>query len=177
MAIFSAIIGWFTIQPVLFDGFFGDAIVVTTAHDVLGRMGEEFHGALAFLEHSFVAGPVFYLAAAGVFTAWFLYLKRPEIPEKIATRLSGIYTLLDRKYFFDDLWIKGFAGGGRQVGQFLWTRGDEQIIDGILVNGTARTVGRLAATLRHLQTGYLYHYAFAMIIALTLFLGWLLWLY
>ena len=177
LAIPSAIIGWFTIQPVLFGGFFGDAIVVTTAHDVLGRMAEDFHGALAFLEHSFVAGPVFYLAAAGVGTAWFLYLKRPELPDKIATKFSGIYTLLDRKYFFDDLWIKGFAGGGRRVSQFLWTRGDEQIIDGILVNGTANSVVRLAATLRHLQTGYLYHYAFAMIIALTLFLGWLLWLH
>ena len=177
LAIPSAIIGWFTIEPVLFGGFFGDAIVATTAHDVLGRMGEDFHGSLEFLKHSFLAGPVFYLAAAGVVTAWYLYLKRPEIPAKIANKFSGIYTLLDRKYFFDDLWIKGFAGGGRRVGQFLWTRGDEQVIDGMLVNGTAQTVVRLATSLRHLQTGYLYHYAFAMIIGLTMFLGWFLWLH
>ncbi|NOX67564.1 MAG: NADH-quinone oxidoreductase subunit L [Gammaproteobacteria bacterium] len=177
LAIPSAIIGWFTIEPVLFGGFFGDAIVVTSAHDVLGRMGEEFHGSWNFLKHSFVAGPVFYLAAAGVFTAWFLYLKRPELPAKIATRFSAIYRLLEQKYYFDDLWIKGFAGGGRRIGQFLWTRGDEQLIDGVLVNGTANSVARLATTLRHLQTGYLYHYAFAMVIALTLFLGWLLWMH
>jgi len=177
LAIPSAIIGWFTIEPVLFGGFFGEAIVVTSAHDVLGRMGEEFHGSWDFLKHSFVAGPAFYLAAAGVFTAWFLYLKRPEMPAKIAARFSTIYKLLDRKYYFDDLWIKGFAGGGRRIGQFLWTRGDEQLIDGVLVNGTANSVVRLAATLRHLQTGYLYHYAFAMVIALTLFLGWLLWMH
>jgi NADH-quinone oxidoreductase subunit L len=177
LAIPSAVIGWFTIEPVLFGGFFGEAIVVTSAHDVLGRMGEEFHGSWEFLKHSFVTGPAFYLAAAGVFTAWFLYLKRPEIPAKIADKFSAIYNLLDRKYYFDDLWIKGFAGGGRRIGQFLWKRGDEQLIDGILVNGTAHSVARLATTLRHLQTGYLYHYAFAMIIALTLFLGWLLWMH
>ena len=177
LAIPSAIIGWMTIEPVLFGGFFGDAIVVTSAHDVLGRMAEDFHGSLAFLQHSFVAGPVFYLAAAGVFTAWFLYLKRTDIPEKIATRFAGIYKLLENKYYFDNLWIDGFARGGRQLGQFLWTRVDDQIIDGVMVNGTANSVGRLAATLRHLQTGYLYHYAFAMIIALTLFLGGLLWMH
>jgi NADH-quinone oxidoreductase subunit L len=177
LAIPAAIIGWWTIEPVLFGGFFGDAIVVSSAHDVLARMGEEFHGSLAFLEHSFVTGPVVYLAAAGVITAWFLYLKRPEIPAKIATKFSGIYDLLVEKYYFDDLWIKGFAGGGKRIGQFLWTRGDEQLIDGVLVNGTAHSVARLATTLRHLQTGYLYHYAFAMIIALTFFLGWLLWVH
>jgi len=177
LAIPSAIIGWPTIEPVLFGGFFGDAIQVSPAHDVLARLGENFHGSFEFLKHSFLAGPVFYLALAGVVTAWFLYLKRPEIPGIIAAKFSGVYKLLENKYYFDDLWIKGFAGGGKRIGQFLWTRGDEQLIDGLLVNGTARSVGRLATTLRHLQTGYLYHYAFAMIIALTMFLGWLLWMY
>ena len=177
LAIPSAIIGWPTIEPVLFGGFFGDAIQVSPAHDVLARLGEDFHGSFEFFKHSFLAGPVFYLALAGVVTAWFLYLKRPEIPGIIAAKFSGVYKLLENKYYFDDLWIKGFAGGGKRIGQFLWTRGDEQLIDGLLVNGTARSVGRLATTLRHLQTGYLYHYAFAMIIALTMFLGWLLWMY
>jgi len=101
---------------------------------------------------------------------------RPDIPEMLAKRLSGLYTLLDRKYYFDDLWISGFAAGGRRAGAWLWHRGDEFLIDGLMVNGTANSVARLAGVLRHLQTGYLYHYAFAMIIALTLFLGWLLWL-
>ena len=96
-------------------------------------------------------------------------------PAQIAARVSGLYGLLERKYYFDDLWIKGFAGGGRQLGQFLWDKGDQLIIDGLIVNGTAKTVGRLSLVMRQLQTGYLYHYAFAMIIALTLFLGWLLW--
>jgi NADH-quinone oxidoreductase subunit L len=120
-------------------------------------------------------GPAVYLAFAGAVTAWFLYLKRPDIPDSIATKLSGLYNLLDRKYYFDDLYIKGFAAGGRRFGQFLWNKGDELIIDGILVNGTANQVKRFAGILRRVQTGYLYHYAFAMFFGMTLILAWLLW--
>ena len=175
LAIPSAIIGWLTVDSVLFDGYFGSAIVVSEARDVISHMGTEFwHGPMALVTHSVVT-PVFWLAAAGVFVAWFFYMKRPDIPEMLSKKAAGLYTLLERKYFFDDLWIKGFAGGGRRIGQFLWDKGDQLIIDGMLVNGTARSVGRLSGVMRHLQTGYLYHYAFAMIIALTLFLGWLLW--
>jgi len=175
LAIPSVIIGWITVQPVLFGDFFGDAIVVTGKHDVLASMGAHWHGSLALLTHAVVT-PVFWLAAAGVFTAWFLYLKRPDLPETIHGKFKGLYVLLDRKYYFDDLWIKGFAGGGRRLGQALWRFGDEVVIDGVLVNGTANSVGRLAAILRQLQSGYLYTYAFAMIIGLTMLLGWLIWL-
>ena len=174
LAIPAAIIGWFTIGPVLFHGFFGDAIVVLESHDVLARIGESFHGSAEFLWHA-MQGPAVYLAAAGAFSAWFLYLKRPDIPEMLRQKFAGLYELLDRKYYFDDLYIKGFAAGGRAVGRFLWQKGDELVIDGVLVNGTAHTVGKLAGVLRQLQTGYLYHYAFAMIIGLTVLLGWLLW--
>jgi len=175
LAIPSAIIGWFTIGPVLFGDYFGSAIYATGHHDVLAHLGEEFHGPAAFLVHAF-SGPAVYLAALGAATAWFLYLKRPDLAASLRARFAGVYRLLDQKYYFDDLWIKGFAGGGRRIGRFLWHKGDEMILDGILVNGTANSVGRLAVVMRHLQTGYLYHYAFAMIIALTLVLGWLLWL-
>jgi NADH-quinone oxidoreductase subunit L len=175
LAIPSAIIGWFTVGPVLFGNYFGDAIFVTESKDVIGHMAHAWHGSLGLLTHA-VMTPVFWLAAGGVFTAWFLYLKRPDIPETIKNKMSGVYNLLDRKYYFDDLWIKGFAGGGRAIGQFLWKTGDELIIDGIIVNGTARTVGRLAGVMRQIQTGYLYTYAFAMIIGLTALLGWLIWL-
>lgn len=175
LAIPSAVIGWFAIEPVLFGGFFGDAIVVGSAHDVLAHLGESFHGSWAFILHA-MQGPAVYLAAAGVGTAWFLWLKRPDIPAALKERFSGLYNLLDRKYYFDELWIKGFADGGRALGAFLSAKGDALVIDGLLVNGTANSVRRLSGVLRHLQTGYLYHYAFAMIIALTMFLGWLLWL-
>ncbi|MEE4161084.1 MAG: NADH-quinone oxidoreductase subunit L [Woeseiaceae bacterium] len=175
LAIPSVIIGWITVQPVLFGDFFGDAIVVTGKHDVLASMGAHWHGSLALVTHA-VMTPVFWLAAAGVFTAWFLYLKRPDLPETIHGKFKGLYVLLDRKYYFDDLWIKGFAGGGRRLGQALWRFGDEIVIDGFIVNGTANSIGRLAAILRQLQSGYLYTYAFAMIIGLTMLLGWLIWL-
>jgi len=154
LAIPSAVIGWFTVEPVLFGGYFGEAIQVDHAHDVLAHMGTAWHGSLALVTHA-VMTPVFWLAAAGVFSAWFLYLKRPDIP---ATN------------------IKGFAAGGRAFGRFLWQKGDQLIIDGLIVNGTANTVGRLAGVMRQIQTGYLYTYAFAMIIGLTVLLGWLIWL-
>jgi len=174
LAIPSAIIGWFTVKDVLFANYFGESIVVLPAHDVLAHIGESFHGSLALLQHAWQT-PVFWLAAAGAFTAWFLYLKRPDIPATIKSRLSGLYTLLDRKYYFDDLYIKGFASWGRSFGSFLWEKGDVLVIDGILVDGTARTVGKLAGVMRQLQTGYLYTYAFAMIIGLTMLLSWLIW--
>ena len=174
LAIPSAIIGWMTIGPVLFGDFFGSAINVAPAHDVLAELGADFHGSWQFLLHAF-ATPAIYLAAAGVGVAWYLYIKRPDLPAVIAERAKGLHSLLERKYYFDEVWIRGFAGGGRRLGQFLWDRGDALLIDGLMVNGTAKSVGRLSGVMRHLQTGYLYHYAFAMVIALTLFLGWLLW--
>jgi len=175
LAIPSAVIGWFTIAPVVFGNFFGTSIAVTERHDVLAQLGREFHGSWEFILHAFQHSPAVYLAAAGAGTAWYFYLKRPDLPEVISKKLSGLYTLLDHKYYFDDLYINGFAAGGRAVGKFLWQKGDELVIDGIIVNGTANTIGRLAGILRQLQTGYLYDYAFAMIIGLTLLLGWMLW--
>jgi len=175
LAIPSAVIGWFTVGPVLFGDYFGDAIQVRSAHDVLAHIGREWHGSLGLLTHA-VMTPVFWLAAGGVLTAWYLYLKRPDIPAVVKKKLAGLYTLLDRKYYFDDLYINGFARGGRALGAFLWQKGDQLVIDGMMVNGTARSVGRLAGVMRQIQTGYLYTYAFAMIIGLTLLLGWLVWL-
>ena len=174
LAVPSAIIGWITVEPILFGGFFGDAIVVGGSHDALARLGERWHGSLALFLHAPVT-PVFWLAVAGAVTAWYLYLIRPEIPDKIIERFSSAYRLLVNKYYFDDLYMKGFAGAGRSIGKALWEKGDQLLIDGLLVNGTANNVGRLAGVLRQLQTGYLYTYAFAMIIGLTMFLGWLVW--
>ena len=158
--------------PALSDG--GDAIVVSESKDVLSRLGEDWHGQLGMLMHAFKT-PVLYLALGGLFTAWYLYVKRPDIPDKIQEKVSVLYTVLDRKYYFDDLWIKGFGGAGRRIGDFLWKKGDQLVIDGVLVNGTANSIGRLASVLRQIQTGYLYTYAFAMIIGLTMLLGWLIW--
>ena len=174
LAIPSAIIGWITVEPVLFGGYFGDAIVASEGKDVLAQLGAAWHGQVGMLTHA-LQTPVLYLALSGVFVAWFLYLKRPDIPATIQQKVSGLYNLLDRKYYFDDLWIRGFAGGGRRIGSFLWQKGDQFLIDGVMVNGTANSIKSLAGVLRRLQTGYLYTYAFAMIIGLTMILSWLIW--
>ncbi len=174
LAIPSLVIGWFTVGPVLFDGFFGDAIVVDPGRDVLAQMGEHWHGPMGLLMHAWQT-PVFWLAMAGLATAVYFYLLRPDLPATIRAKVEGLYNLLDRKYYFDDLYIKGFAAWGRSIGTALWKRGDQFLIDGVLVNGTATSVAKLAGVMRQLQSGYLYTYAFAMIVGLTMFLGWLIW--
>jgi len=174
LAIPSAIIGWYTVEPILFGGYFGDAIQVTERHNVLAELAADWHGSFGLVTHA-VQTPIFWLAVAGVFTAWFLYLKRPDIPETIKSKASGLYNLLDRKYYMDDLYINGFAAWGRGIGNFLWQKGDQLIIDGVLVNGTANSIGKLAGVLRQIQTGYLYTYAFAIFIGLTMLLSWLIW--
>jgi NADH-quinone oxidoreductase subunit L len=174
LAIPSLVIGWMTIEPILFGGYFRESITVAARHDVLAELGEAYHGGTQFILHALL-GTTFWLAAAGALTAWYVYLKRPGLSGVIRGRLSGLYDLLVRKYYFDDLYIKGFAAGGRGIARLLWHAGDEALIDGVAVNGTARSVGRLAGVLRQVQTGYLYHYAFAMVIGLTVILAWLLW--
>ena len=143
------------------------------AHIPASLIGEKFHGPADFLAHAF-ASPAPYLAFAGIVTAWFLYLKRPDLPDAISKRFARTYRLLDNKYYFDWFNENVVAAGVRSFGTGLWKRGDEVAIDGVLVNGTARAIGAIAALVRHLQTGYLYHYAFAMIIGLALLLGWML---
>lgn len=174
LAVPSVIIGCFAIGPVLFGGYFGNAIFVAPENNVLAELGESFHGAWSFILHGF-HGPAVYLAFAGVLTAWFGYLKQPELPGKLAARVHWLYKLLANKYYFDEIYEFVFARGARRVGGFLWQTGDVRLIDGALVNGSARIVGMLAGVIRQAQSGYLYHYAFAMIIGLSLLLGWYLW--
>jgi NADH-quinone oxidoreductase subunit L len=173
LAIPSVIIGWPTIAPVVFGDYFGSAIVVNEANDVLGALAGEFHGPGTYLLHAFTA-PVPYLAFAGALTAWYLYLRKPALPEMIRARLSGLHTLLINKYYFDEFNEKVLAKGSVGIGNFLWRIGDVTIIDGALVNGSARLVGWVAQASRQLQSGYLYHYAFAMIIGIAVLVGWIL---
>jgi NADH-quinone oxidoreductase subunit L len=171
LAIPSLIIGWLTVENVLFGGYFGNAITVLSAHDVLGHVKEEFHGPAQFVVHAFT-GPAVYLAAAGVLAAWYLYIKRTDLPGQIAQRLSAPYQLLANKFYFDELYQAVFARGSRGLGTALWRVGDVALIDGGMVNGSARVVGWLSGLLRQLQSGYLYHYAFAMVIGLSALLAW-----
>nr|VFK10923.1 MAG: NADH dehydrogenase subunit L [Candidatus Kentron sp. LPFa] len=167
LAIPSVMIGWPYVESVLFDGYFGGAITVLPAHDVLGAMGENFHGVLGFVAHGLVAWP-FVLAMSGVVLAWFLYLKRPDIPETIARQFGILHRILLNNYGIDILYQRLFAGGTRGIGAALWRVGDMGFIDGLLVNGSARVVGGFSGIVRHIQTGLLYHYAFVMIVAVLL---------
>ncbi len=171
LAIPSIYSGWAYIEPMLFGGYFGSSIVVLPAHDVLGKLKGEWHGALAFVLHGLTA-PAFWLAVAGIAAAWYCYLVNPALPERIRQRFGPIYTLLDNKYYFDRFNEVVFGAGARRLGTFLSDVGDRTIIDGFFVNGTARVVGWSAALLRHIQTGYVYHYAFTMIVGVFALLAW-----
>lgn len=169
LAIPSVIIGGLTIGYMLFGDYFGSAVYIAENHVGLAEVGKHFHGAWAFVEHSF-SGPAFYLASAGVFSAWFIYMKRPDIATSLKQRFIFIYNLLERKYFFDDVYSAVFGTGSRKLGERLWQLGDVKFIDGVLVNGTAKFVGWFAGVSRGIQTGMLYHYAFAMIIGVLMLL-------
>jgi len=171
LAIPSVGIAWFTAGPVLFEGYFGSAIVVDPTRDVLALLAQEWHGPLAFVLHA-LQGPAVWLAAAGVGTAWFLFLHRPELPATIVARVRGLHALLVNKYYLDEFNERFFAGGSRLVGTGLWRGGDEAVIDGLLVDGSARGIGAFAGVLRKVQSGLLYHYAFAMILGLFGVLSW-----
>ena len=174
LAIPSLILGWPMIGPLLFGDFFGDAIFVLPANDVLAELGKDFHGPMGFLLHG-LTSPVLLLAGSGVVVAWFLYLQRPDIPETIRKRFALLHTLLMHKYYADTLVEKIIPRGSTGIGQLLWRVGDIALIDGAAVNGSAKIVGWAAMMIRHIQTGYLYTYAFAMIIGLSAMIGWLLW--
>ncbi len=172
LAIPSLLIGYVAIEPMLFGGFFKGVIFVNPeAHPAMEELTRDFHGAAAMGLHALTSLP-FLLAGAGVAVSWFFYMKRPDIPEAIKQRFSLVYTVLENKYGFDSFNEKFFAGGARCIGNKLWQIGDVQIIDGTLVNGTARLVGRISQVIRHLQSGLIYHYAFAMIIGAFVLLTW-----
>lgn len=170
LAIPSVIIGYIAIEPMLFDDYFKGVIHVNEeAHPVMEALHHHFHGAVAMALHA-VTTPVFWLAFSGVALSWFFYMKRPDIPAAIKARFSGIYTLLDNKYYFDKFNEVVFAGGARLLGRGLWKGGDVALIDGLLVNGSARLVGAIASVVRFFQSGYIYHYAFTMIIGVFVLL-------
>ena len=172
LAIPSVLVGLWVIEPMLYGDFFKDAIFVNTeAHPAMAVMKEEFHGVLGMVTHS-VQTPVLWLAIAGVFTAWFFYMKAPHIPAKIAASVKPIYKVLDNKYYLDDIYYNVFAKGSRALGQFFWKVGDTFLIDNVLVNGSAKAVGALAGVVRRMQTGFIYTYATVMVLGVLVLLLW-----
>jgi len=172
LAVPSVVVGWLAMEALLFGGFFGDAIHVLPANDTLAALAHESATPGAMLAHGLVT-PALWLALAGVATAWFLYLRRPELPARITARFASLHRMLEQKYYFDAFNERVLAPLARRTGSLLWRGGDSAVIDGLMVNGTARAVGWLSGMVRRAQTGYLYHYAFAMFLGLAVMLTWL----
>ena len=166
LAIPSVLAG-FLIGPMVFGHFFADAIYVSSEHDVLSQLN--YHGVLGFLMHGFVAPP-FWLAMAGLGTAYYFYMVNPSIPAKLHQSFNWLYRVMENKYGFDRFNEVVFAGGARAIGRVLWKAGDLAVIDGVVVNGAAKTIGLVSKTVRRVQSGYLYAYAFAMIVGLLVLL-------
>jgi NADH-quinone oxidoreductase subunit L len=175
LAIPSIVIGALTVEPVLFGGYFGSSILVLEPHNVIAEVGREVSQPrwLNFAVEA-LSQPTFWVAFAGVVTAWVFFLWRPAWADKAARVLAPLRTVLVNKFFFD--WINEhiIAATGRRLGTGLWRGGDQAVIDGALVNGTAATVGRIGGIVRLIQSGYLYSYAFWMIIGLAVLIGWFL---
>jgi len=173
LAIPTIAAGWF-IGPMVFGDYFNAAIQVLPQHDAIEKLGAEFTGIGGMMLHALTTAP-FWLSTAGIFTAWYLYTVRTDIPEKIKSNFTVVYNILDRKYYIDELYSWLFAGGTRTLGTALWKFGDVKVIDGFFVNGAARVVAFTASIVRRYQTGYIYHYAFTMIVGIFVILT--LWLF
>jgi NADH-quinone oxidoreductase subunit L len=164
--------GW--IGAVVYGEYFGSSIVVNPEHAWIAQLAQAYHGVWGFLVHA-VGGPAFWVAFAGAALAWFLYIARPDLPKRIAIAFGPLYAIVERKFGFDELYSWLFAAGARQIGRGLWKGGDEAAIDGVMVNGSARVVGWFSGVLRLVQSGFIYQYAFAMILGVLLVLTWVLW--
>jgi NADH-quinone oxidoreductase subunit L len=168
LAIPSVCAGWL-IGSFVYGNYFGSAIMVHPAHTAMATLAQSFHGVIGMMTHALSTLP-FWLAVAGAATAWFLYIVRPEMPAKLRRQWGFVVTILMDKYGLDRFNDWFFAGGSRALGTGLWKGGDVAIIDNVMVNGSARLIGWFASVIRHVQSGYIYHYAFAMIIGILLLL-------
>jgi NADH-quinone oxidoreductase subunit L len=177
LAVPSVVIGFMTIGPMLFGDFLKDAIFVNAdAHPAMKSLAEGFHGAAAMALHGLQTAP-FWLALAGVVTAYVFYMVKPEIPAALHRRLGFLVRIMENKYYMDWINEKVFAAGARLLGKGLWKGGDQGVIDGLVVNGSARVVGWTASVVRLVQSGYIYHYALVMIVGVFALVTWQLWPY
>jgi NADH-quinone oxidoreductase subunit L len=176
LALPSVVIGFLTIEPMLFGGLMKDAIIVDgDKHPAMANLAQGFHGAAQMALHGLTTAP-FWLALAGVVSAWYLYLVNPALTARLKSMFQPLYTLLENKYYMDWFNENVIARGARLLGMGLWKGGDEGLIDGGMVNGSARGVAWVASVVRWFQTGYIYHYAFAMIVGVFLLMTWFVWL-
>ena len=175
LAIPSVFIGYYTIEPMLFGDFFKGAITVNAqAHPAMTEFAKIFHGPMAMASHA-LSTPAFWLALAGVVTAWYFYLINPAVPAAIGRSLRPLVVLLENKYYMDWFNEHVLARGARGLGLGLWKGGDQAVIDGAVVNGSWRLVAWVSSAVRQLQSGFIYHYALAMIIGIFLLMTWFVW--
>ena len=176
LAIPSVVIGFLTIQPMLFGEFFKDAIFVNSdVHQAMAVLAEEFHGPLQLALHGLTSLP-FWLALSGVVSAYYMYIVNPALPAAIKSRMLPLYKLLENKYYLDWINENVLARGVRGLGTVLWKVGDQFLIDGLVVNGSWKVVGRLSSIVRKAQSGYLYHYALVMILGVFVLMTYFVWL-
>ena len=176
LAIPSVVIGYLTIQPMLFGEFLQDAITVNAAaHPAMSKFAEIFHGPLAMALHA-VSTPPLYLALAGAVAAWYMYLINPAVPAAIGRALKPLITVLENKYYLDWFNENVLARGARALGVGLWKGGDQGLIEGGVVNASWKVVGLFSAAVRRIQSGALYHYALMMIVGVFLFMTYFVWL-
>ena len=173
LAIPSVILGYFGIGDIVHGDWFKGVIAVTKEHDTIGALTRDFQGAMSMAIHGLTSLP-FLLAMLGVGLSYYLYVINPALPARLRNQFSGIVTILEEKYYFDRFNDFFFAGGARKLGEGLFRYGDRAMIDGAMVNGSAKGVAMLSGVMRHLQTGYVYHYAFVMVAGVLAFLTWLL---
>ncbi|RYG09004.1 MAG: NADH-quinone oxidoreductase subunit L, partial [Burkholderiales bacterium] len=172
----SVVIGFLAIEPMLYGEFLKDAIAVDNdKHPAMANLAREFHGAAQMALHGLMTAP-FWLAVAGVALSYYMYMVNPALPAAIKARVQPIYTLLENKYYMDWFNENVLARGARALGFGLWKGGDEKLIDGTLVNGSWKVVGWFSGVARRLQSGYIYHYALAMILGVFVLMTWFVWL-
>ena len=175
LAIPSVVIGFMTIDPVLFGDLFKGAIFIEEGrHEAMKELAEGFHGPVAMALHGLTAAP-FWLALAGVALSWYMYLVNPALPAAIKRAFGPIYRLLDNKYYMDWFNENVIARATRALGTGLWKGGDQGVIDGAIVNGSWKLVGRVASVIRWVQSGYIYHYAFAMLLGVFVLMSYFVW--
>jgi NADH-quinone oxidoreductase subunit L len=175
LAIPSVVIGFMTIEPMLYGAFFKDSIFFAEKHEALKEMAKAFHGPVQMAWHALTTLP-FWLALAGVATSYYMYMINPALPTAIKKAALPIYTLLENKYYLDWFNENVLARGARALGTGLWKGGDEYVIDGGLVNGSWKLVDWVSGTVRRVQTGYLYHYALGMILGVFVLMTYFVWL-
>ena len=168
-----AVLSGYLVNPMVLGDFFEGVIHVDKAHPAIETLKHHYHGAWNLLTHA-IFTPAFWLAMAGLGSAWFVYMKKPSIAQFGYDKLRWIHALLDKKYFADEFNMAVFAGGAVALGKGLWAAGDRFLIDGLMVNGTAKVTAWFSSVARYVQTGYLYHYAFSIILGVLAIMSWLL---